>query len=199
MLRRSAEHLAAQQAYETEFRARMDVARKQRQSEKDRLDEAQRKIVLESQERAQQLALRRQKEREEANTWAIQRKAESEEEEEKKTEKAARKAAAKRAKAEVDSGEENQQEGGKKERKKKRTNKQPGTGVRKRRDPGAHADQDDEGIVLDGLPDEGDEDDAVFSGNEEAFAGEEDAPKRPKKVMSLKPFRILRSLTCFTR
>ncbi|KDQ14109.1 hypothetical protein BOTBODRAFT_32898 [Botryobasidium botryosum FD-172 SS1] len=115
MLRKSTDQLAAQEKYETENRARLEVARKARQEEKERLDAIQREKAEEERRRAEAMAERRRKATEEAKEWAARARAESDEEEIKKQEKSRKAAARKTAKAE-ESGED----GEPKERKRKR-------------------------------------------------------------------------------
>ncbi|KAF8334987.1 uncharacterized protein EI90DRAFT_3144919 [Cantharellus anzutake] len=117
MLRRSAEHLTAQKAHETEYQARLDQARKSRQELKERQDAEQAKKLLEIQEHAKALAERRAAQRKEVEEWAVRQKQESEEEDERKADKA-RKAAARKAKQEANfSGDEGGESRGKKRRK----------------------------------------------------------------------------------
>jgi len=162
MLRKSTDQLAAQEKYETENRARLEVARKARQEEKDRQDAIQREKVEEERRRAEAMAERRRKATEEAAAWAARARAESDEEGVKKQEKSRKAAARKTAKAE-ESGED----GEPRERKRKRrlkskkttnsgedekeealfTDDEPATGDAKPRKPRAkkRAVDDDEG------------------------------------------------------
>lgn len=182
MLRRSAEHLAAQDQYEADARARMDVARRQRQEEKVRLDEEQQRKQSEEQRKADELAQRRRELREKTEVWATARRAESDEEDEKRADKA-RKAAARKSRQEANASGEENVDGGKKERKRRRT-KAP----RKRRDDG----QEDESRFADGLPDGAiDEDEAIFSGDDANGAMDDDAPDRPKKVCVSLSFHVM--------
>ena len=106
MLRRSADHIAAQELYEAQAKARMDVARRQRQEERERLDEEQHRRILEVQRKAEDLAQRRKELREKAEEWATARKAESGEED-RRVEKG-RKAVSRKPRQEMNlSGEEN--------------------------------------------------------------------------------------------
>lgn len=175
MLRRSAEHIAAQELYEAQTKARMDVARRQRQEERERLDEEQHKRTLEVQRKADDLAKRRKELREKAEEWATARKAESDEEE-KRAEKS-RKAATRKPRQEANlSGDENGD--GKKDRKKRR----PRT-VRRRRD--------DEPLPA-GYGSVGAEEDAYLSTEETRDPGPaDDAPERSKRVSSFKYYTSL--------
>lgn len=170
MLRRSAEHIAAQELYETQVKARMDVARRQRQEERERVDEEHHKRNLEVQRKAEDLAKRRKELRERAEEWAIARKAESDEEE-RRVERS-RKAASRKSRQETNlSGDETGD--GKKDRKRRRPR-----AARKRRDD----DQEEPLQADDGLIDGGDED-AIFSADEARGVGPaDDAPERLKRV-----------------
>ncbi|KAF8306266.1 TPR-like protein [Clavulina sp. PMI_390] len=178
ILRRSAEHVAAQEQHEADARARVDVARRQRQVERDRLDEEQQRKVLEERSRADALSQRRKELREKTEEWAMARRAESDEEDEKRADKA-RKAAARKARQEANASGEENVDGAppRKEKKKRRAPTAKGSATKRRK--GDDLAQEDDQALPDDLPDE---DDAVFSGDDANNAMDEDVVQdRPKK------------------
>ncbi|KAF5380573.1 hypothetical protein D9615_004659 [Tricholomella constricta] len=100
MLRKGDEHLAAQRQFEDEAQAKVEVARRKRQEEKDRQEEQERLRMDELRKEAEKLAEERRIAREQAMEWTREVRMESDEERERKPKKA------RKPKNDVGSGDE---------------------------------------------------------------------------------------------
>ncbi|ORX39629.1 hypothetical protein BD324DRAFT_614410 [Kockovaella imperatae] len=140
LLRKAPEQIARQEAYEGEFQARVEEARKARAEEQARIQaaEAQRRQEIEA--KAAELAETRRRAREEALAWQEELNARQAEEETRKAAVAEKKKARKEA-GDIDSADEGVEPGMKRERKKRKKSTKQSRKIRSKSEISTDEDQ----------------------------------------------------------